>query len=88
MKAVKYDLIRQRAYEIWEQRGRPEGQDKEHWTQAEQELVDAAPTIKAKRLTKSPAIVAAAKSEPTGLGKANAKPRPRRRGEVASRTAQ
>ena len=31
-------LIRERAYEIWEREGRPEGRDAEHWRQAAAEL--------------------------------------------------
>lgn len=31
-------LIQQRAYQIWEQQGRPEGRHLEHWSQAEEEL--------------------------------------------------
>lgn len=45
MKAVHEDLIRQRAYEIWESQGRPLGFEKQHWEQAERELLDAAPEI-------------------------------------------
>lgn len=30
--------IRDRAYEIWEANGRPEGQDGEHWSQARDEM--------------------------------------------------
>jgi hypothetical protein len=30
--------IRERSYQIWEQEGRPEGQDLDHWLQAEREL--------------------------------------------------
>jgi hypothetical protein len=30
--------IRQRAYEIWEQEGRPDGRHDEHWAQARQEI--------------------------------------------------
>ena len=45
MKAVHEDLIRQRAYEIWESQGRPLGFEKQHWEQAERELLDAAPGI-------------------------------------------
>jgi Protein of unknown function (DUF2934) len=48
MKAVHHDLIKLRAYEIWEERGRPLGRDKEHWAQAEQELLGAAQEIGAK----------------------------------------
>ena len=32
------DRIERRAYELWERDGRPEGRDKEHWQQAEQEI--------------------------------------------------
>ena len=30
--------IRERAYEIWEQEGRPEGREQEHWREAERQL--------------------------------------------------
>jgi hypothetical protein len=33
-----HNEISQRAREIWEREGRPEGRDKEHWLQAESEL--------------------------------------------------
>jgi hypothetical protein len=32
--------IRERAHEIWEQEGRPEGRQEEHWRQASQEIGD------------------------------------------------
>jgi hypothetical protein len=32
------DAIRQRAYEIWESEGRPEGREHEHWSRAEGEV--------------------------------------------------
>ena len=32
------DLVSRRAYELWENEGRPEGSDLRHWLQAEQEL--------------------------------------------------
>jgi hypothetical protein len=32
------DLIRQRAYELWEQDGCPEGRDMEYWLRAERDL--------------------------------------------------
>jgi DUF2934 family protein len=31
--------IRERAYQLWEQEGRPEGRHLDHWLQAEHELV-------------------------------------------------
>ena len=30
--------IRERAHAIWEQEGRPEGREQQHWSQAEQEV--------------------------------------------------
>jgi len=45
MKAVSFELIQLRAYEIWEREGAPHGQDKEHWERAERELLEAAPEI-------------------------------------------
>jgi hypothetical protein len=35
------DPIAKRAYEIWEQEGRPEGRALDHWMQAERELMAA-----------------------------------------------
>lgn len=32
------DAVSRRAYELWENEGRPEGSDLRHWLQAEQEL--------------------------------------------------
>ncbi|MDK1385335.1 DUF2934 domain-containing protein [Sinorhizobium sp. 8-89] len=32
------ELIRRRAYAIWEKEGRPEGQDQRHWEQASREM--------------------------------------------------
>ena len=34
----KHERIRQRAFEIWEQAGRPEGEHERHWHQATREI--------------------------------------------------
>lgn len=34
------ELIRRRAYEIWELEGRPEGQERRHWEQASREMAE------------------------------------------------
>jgi hypothetical protein len=34
-----YDQIAKRAYELWEQAGKPEGQETQHWVQAEDEIM-------------------------------------------------
>jgi hypothetical protein len=33
-----HDQIARRAYDIWQKRGRPQGQEREHWAMAEAEL--------------------------------------------------
>ena len=43
MKAVTEDLIRAKAYELWEQSGRPAGLELEHWLLAERTLTEQAP---------------------------------------------
>jgi len=41
MKPSKIERIAARAYEIWEQEGRPTGKAEEHWRRAEQEVAAA-----------------------------------------------
>lgn len=36
--AEQIERIKQRAYEIWEAEGRPDGKNMEHWAQAEGEI--------------------------------------------------
>ncbi|CAK0771844.1 hypothetical protein WCLP8_470001 [uncultured Gammaproteobacteria bacterium] len=31
-------MVRNRAYQVWDREGRPEGKAEEHWQQAEQEI--------------------------------------------------
>jgi hypothetical protein len=38
------ESISRRAYELWEQEGRPEGSDLRHWLQAEREMSERRPT--------------------------------------------
>jgi hypothetical protein len=47
MEADRNDLIKQRAYAIWEKEGRPHGKHDEHWRQASDELhgLEDAPKI-------------------------------------------
>ncbi|TPI47572.1 DUF2934 domain-containing protein [Mesorhizobium sp. B2-9-1] len=72
----KHERIRQRAHEIWEQAGRPEGAHMEHWDQAAAEI-DAAGKPKAKSPKKAAAAKAdkpkAAKAEKPAKGPAKAK---------------
>lgn len=32
--------IRERAYELWEREGRPEGEERSHWEEAERQVAD------------------------------------------------
>ncbi len=41
--AVPREKIAERAYQIWQASGRPDGHDQEHWFQAERELSAARP---------------------------------------------
>jgi hypothetical protein len=43
MKALSEDRIRVKAYELWEQSGRPQGLELEHWLLAERTLVEREP---------------------------------------------
>jgi hypothetical protein len=47
------DLIKQRAYAIWEKEGRPHGKHDEHWRQASEEMhgLEDAPKIVKKKPT-------------------------------------
>ena len=38
MTTVREQRIRQRAHRIWEQSGSPDGQEAQHWQQAEREI--------------------------------------------------
>ena len=69
----RHERIRQRAHDIWEQAGRPEGAHMEHWDQATAEI-DAAGKPKAKSTKKAVAAKVdkpkAAKAEKPGRAKA------------------
>ena len=43
------ELIRQRAYEIWQAEGQPDGRALEHWCRAEAETVPSRPAVAAKK---------------------------------------
>lgn len=38
MESSKEDLIRRRAYALWEKEGRPQGRHDHHWRQAQEEM--------------------------------------------------
>lgn len=66
------EAIEQRARDIWEQRGRPEGQELDHWYQAEKELLEMRNTAEKRGGTnppKSSPATAAAKPNPAPAAK-------------------
>ena len=56
------ELIRQRAYEIWQAEGQPDGRALEHWCRAEAETVPSRPAVTAKKRSTSTKTRAKAKS--------------------------
>jgi hypothetical protein len=56
------DRIRQRAYELWEADGRPDGQDQAYWFKAMAEIAAAAitPIKPARKRTTKPKVAKAA----------------------------
>ena len=59
---IDENIVRMRAYEIWESDGRPEGCETQHWERAVRDLTKAKPIARAKsqsRARKSEAAPAA-----------------------------
>ncbi len=46
--------IRERAYQIWEEEGQPEGRGNEHWAQAEREISEAPDSLDAGETAQDP----------------------------------
>ena len=66
MSGDREERVRQRAHELWEQAGRPEGQQERHWEQAFQEIsVEDEPNL---------STVAAGRMEATGTPSASLSP--------------
>jgi hypothetical protein len=78
--AANEDRIRQRAYEIWEQEGRPHGEDMKHWLQAFEEIAASAGTsgqaVKRRATNKAAVPNLSAKAKPAGKSKAGAQSAP------------
>lgn len=67
----RHERIRQRAHEIWEQAGRPEGAHLDHWDQAAAEVDAAGKPKSAKKVTTAKAEKPkAAKAEKPAKAKA------------------
>jgi len=70
--------IEERAYQLWERAGRPEGRALEHWLQAESEMADQKPVRARARRTSTTSTASATprtrqttKVTPIGKGKAS-----------------
>jgi hypothetical protein len=53
--AERDDLIRERAYHIWQDRGQQEGSPDDHWYSAEQEHAEAEEAQRVKKVSEEPA---------------------------------
>lgn len=58
--AVSAEAISRRAYELWENAGRPDGNDMSHWLQAEKELTGQSSGTEPTRYTDQPQTRASA----------------------------
>ncbi|MBB3978687.1 cell division septation protein DedD [Rhizobium azooxidifex] len=75
----KQELIRKKAYAIWETEGRPQGQDERHWRQAEEEVETPASTGKPaarKVAAAKPATQKPATKQPAGKQPAKRRAKP------------
>jgi hypothetical protein len=82
------DQIRQRAYEIWEREGRPEGREADHWRMAAEEIsAQRANTdtqeVPAMRV-RGPAQLDQTPSQPSGVGASSPQPRPADGGNISA----
>ena len=58
--------IAERAYQLWEQEGRPEGRDREHWMEAERSLDGSGAVEPAQSLPNTGASSSRASQSPAG----------------------
>jgi hypothetical protein len=64
MTDTRREWISKRAYTIWEDAGRPDGRDAEHWNQAEREHADFERGAVAKKIARKPLIEISGKAKP------------------------
>jgi hypothetical protein len=80
MNMHQQDLVRERAYQIWEDEGRPEGASQRHWQQAEDDIARAdAPVVKPKRSRGKGSPAQEALADASATTEAPPKPRTRRK---------
>ena len=71
MSEDKSQQIRERAHQIWEQAGRPEGHDADHWHQAESEIHEGADAESATGGQADTALTRTDQAEATAAGAAS-----------------
>ena len=71
MSGDKNQKIRERAHQIWEQAGRPEGRDADHWRQAESEIHEGADADSATGAQADTELTRADQAEATAAGAAS-----------------
>lgn len=67
----KEELIRRRAYAIWESEGRPTGEDKRHWEQARREMEDHEGPVPKEETEEDTATIVAPSTAPHGKAHRN-----------------
>lgn len=77
------DRIRQRAYAIWEQEGRPEGRHEAHWEQARQELMAEDEHGRAQAGIDAPVDFDANVLHPSGRNQGNLRPAAEAMGDMS-----
>ena len=75
MQAMTEDKIQVRAYELWEQEGRPQGRAEEFWFRATTELSTNGSNGSVKKAKKSTAPKAAASAKTKAVAEPVAKPK-------------
>ncbi len=67
------EVVRARAYALWESEGRPNGRDAEHWLRSMQEIQRMAQPLKVEALQASAKSQAKAKDSPAPKAKKSSK---------------
>jgi hypothetical protein len=75
MQGVSHDKIELRAYELWEQEGRPHGRAEEFWHRASTELATNGNGVKKAKKTASPKAKAATSAKGKAVAEPAAKPK-------------
>jgi hypothetical protein len=87
MQSVTHESIERRAYELWEQAGRPFGQSEEFWFRASTELATGGAAPKKARKATAPKTKAATSTKAKAVTEPAAKPKKSPAKTAGSKTA-